>query len=50
MLPGTVENDFRRKTATSQSGGKDELDEGIRHAFEKLLLKPEAGALIPPVD
>lgn len=49
LLPGTIENDFRRKSALGGTGGKDELDEGIKHNWEGLLLQPERGAYQKPL-
>ncbi|WRT69298.1 uncharacterized protein IL334_006282 [Kwoniella shivajii] len=41
FCPGTIDNEFRLKTATSQSGGRDETKLPIKHQWEKLLLSPE---------
>ncbi|WVR08858.1 hypothetical protein IAU60_005917 [Kwoniella sp. DSM 27419] len=41
FCPGTIDNEFRHKTATSQSGGRDETKMNIKHAWEGLLL-PQA--------
>lgn len=43
LLPGTIDNGFRLKTATSQTGGACEVHAGVKHSFEKLLLPPEKG-------
>lgn len=43
LLPGTIANGFRLKHAVNESGGRDETTLPIRHAWEKLLLKPEDG-------
>lgn len=43
LLPGTIANDFRTKTATSATGGRDETKLGIKHSWDKLLLAPEIG-------
>ncbi|KAI9636856.1 uncharacterized protein MKK02DRAFT_33954 [Dioszegia hungarica] len=41
LLPGTIANDFRTKTATSDTGGRDETKLDIKGAWgEKLLLPP----------
>jgi NAD(P)-dependent dehydrogenase (short-subunit alcohol dehydrogenase family) len=42
LLPGTIDNGFRLKTATSQSGGTCEVHEGVT-AYENLLLPPGKG-------
>ncbi|OXG18344.1 hypothetical protein C361_04467 [Cryptococcus neoformans Tu259-1] len=42
LCPGTIDNEFRLKTATSQTGGRDETKLPIKHAWEGLLLQPEA--------
>ncbi|WVF65316.1 hypothetical protein IAT40_000042 [Kwoniella sp. CBS 6097] len=41
FCPGTIDNEFRLKTASSQTGGRDETKLDIKHAWEGLLLKPE---------
>ncbi|KAK8844028.1 hypothetical protein IAR55_006822 [Kwoniella newhampshirensis] len=41
FCPGTIDNDFRLKTAFSQKGGRDETKLPIKHAWEGLLLSPE---------
>ncbi|WVO15497.1 hypothetical protein L204_103155 [Cryptococcus depauperatus] len=41
FCPGTIDNEFRLKTATSQLGGRDETKLAIKHSWEGLLLKPE---------
>ncbi|WVQ92996.1 hypothetical protein IAU59_000059 [Kwoniella sp. CBS 9459] len=41
FCPGTIDNEFRLKTATAQSGGRDETKMDIKHAWEGLLLKPD---------
>ncbi|RSH95143.1 hypothetical protein EHS25_000229 [Saitozyma podzolica] len=41
LLPGTIANDFRTKTAVAETGGRDETKLPIRHSWEKLLLQPE---------
>lgn len=46
LCPGTIDNEFRLKTATSQTGGRDETKLPIKHAWEGLLLQPEAGESI----
>ena len=43
LLPGTIANDFRTKTATSDTGGRDETKLGLKHSWDKLLLAPEMG-------
>lgn len=43
LLPGTIANDFRTKTAVAETGGRDETKLPIRHSWEKLLLQPEQG-------
>ncbi|ORY33048.1 hypothetical protein BCR39DRAFT_520919 [Naematelia encephala] len=40
LLPGTIDNGFRLKTSTAQTGGRDELVLPIRHNWERLLLEP----------
>ncbi|WVQ73780.1 hypothetical protein IAR50_003360 [Cryptococcus sp. DSM 104548] len=41
LCRGTIDNEFRLKTATEQTGGRDETKLPIKHSWEKLLLKPE---------
>ncbi|WVQ81303.1 hypothetical protein IAT38_003426 [Cryptococcus sp. DSM 104549] len=41
FCPGTINNDFRLKTATSQTGGRDETKMPIKHTWEGLLLQPD---------
>ncbi|WWC98206.1 hypothetical protein V866_005097 [Kwoniella sp. B9012] len=41
FCPGTIDNEFRLKTSTSQSGGRDETKLPIKHKWEKLLLTPQ---------
>lgn len=42
LLPGTIDNDFRTKTAISQTGGNCEVHNGVDATWgEKLLLKQE---------
>ncbi|WWC72898.1 uncharacterized protein I206_106862 [Kwoniella pini CBS 10737] len=41
FCPGTIDNEFRLKTATSQTGGRDETKLPIKHKWEKLLLSPQ---------
>ncbi|WWD21317.1 hypothetical protein CI109_105801 [Kwoniella shandongensis] len=41
FCPGTIDNDFRLKTAFSQTGGRDETKLPIKHSWEGLLLSPE---------
>lgn len=43
LLPGTIDNGFRLKTATSQTGGNCEVQGGVKHSYENLLLAPEQG-------
>ena len=43
LLPGTIDNGFRKKSATSQDGGQCEVEEGVKHTWDRLLLKPETG-------
>lgn len=42
LLPGTIDNEFRTKTATSASGGRCEVQAGIKGGgfTENLLLAP----------
>lgn len=46
LCPGTIDNEFRLKTAVSQTGGRDETKLPIKHAWEGLLLQQEAGEFI----
>ncbi|OCF32452.1 hypothetical protein I316_05878 [Kwoniella heveanensis BCC8398] len=41
FCPGTIDNEFRLKTASAQTGGRDETKMDIKHAWEGLLLQPE---------
>ncbi|ORX39200.1 hypothetical protein BD324DRAFT_618829 [Kockovaella imperatae] len=41
ILPGTIDNDFRTKSAVSGSKGNCEVQQGIKHDWEKLLLDPK---------
>ncbi|WVW79600.1 hypothetical protein I302_101569 [Kwoniella bestiolae CBS 10118] len=41
FCPGTIDNEFRLKTSTSQTGGRDETKLPIKHKWEKLLLSPQ---------
>ncbi|KAK4687314.1 hypothetical protein P7C73_g2798, partial [Tremellales sp. Uapishka_1] len=41
LLPGTIANDFRTKSASSETGGRDETRLDIDQPWEKLLLSPE---------
>ena len=43
ILPGTIDNEFRTKTATSQTGGQCEVQAGVKHSYENLLLPSEKG-------
>ena len=43
ILPGTIDNDFRKKTAFSQTGGHCEVQAGIKSSLEGLLLSPDKG-------
>jgi hypothetical protein len=47
LLPGTIANDFRLKTATSDTGGRDETKLNLKSSWgDKLLLAPEAGEFL----
>ncbi|WWC63790.1 uncharacterized protein I303_106395 [Kwoniella dejecticola CBS 10117] len=41
FCPGTIDNEFRLKTSTSQTGGRDETKLPIKHKWGKLLLSPQ---------
>ncbi|BEI93041.1 uncharacterized protein CcaverHIS019_0506690 [Cutaneotrichosporon cavernicola] len=42
LLPGTIDNEFRRKTAFSHNGGNCEVQAGVKAGWtEKLLLPPK---------
>jgi hypothetical protein len=44
LLPGTIANDFRTKTAVAQTGGRDETRVEMGQPWvEKLLLAPDKG-------
>ena len=45
LLPGTIANDFRLKTSSKGTGGRDETRLDIKHDWEKLLLAPQKGWL-----
>lgn len=41
LLPGTIDNEFRTKTATAQTGGNCEVHNGVKSQWgDKILLKP----------
>lgn len=43
LLPGTIDNDFRTKTATTGAGGNCEVQKGVKAGWgDKLLLQPSA--------
>ena len=43
ILPGTIDNGFRHKSATSETGGECEVANGVKSSLDGLLLPPHKG-------